>query len=99
MRTIKNKETFIKAFNNRFGNGRDLVFLRSDDRVILEEGASIVVTVGGESCSMPIFDYYTEDYQETFYQLNVLHQVNNWVNSVGWWSEAENAGTLQFLPN
>ena len=95
MKQIKTKQAFVNAFNKKFGD--DKVILRSDDRVILREGETITIKLDGEGYEMPIFDYYTEDYSEHYYQLNVLHQVNAWVRSVGWWSEAENAGSLQFL--
>ena len=98
-RQIKTKEGFVNAFNKKFGNGKELVILRSDDRVILKEGSCIRIKIDGESYDMTIFDYYNEDYKEHYYQLMVLHQVNKWVRDHGWWSEAENAGSLQFLIN
>lgn len=88
--TIKTNAAFIKAFIKKFGGDH-----RKDFWIKEIDGTP----TSGEGCfvnGLELFDYYNMDYAETTYRMMILIVVDDWLNSVGWFGEPQDAGTLKF---
>jgi hypothetical protein len=51
-----------------------------------------------DKTSMPIFDYWSEDYKEIYYIFGVRKHLHEFLKRNGWYAEWHDAGTMMIYP-
>lgn len=58
------------------------------------EGSDVTVTVEGDSFEISLFDHWADDFKETTYIMGVYKPLFLFLESVGWYAEFYDAGTV-----
>lgn len=71
------------------------VWTRIEDGYLVSgEDAHVDVIDGDESFEMDVFDYYIEDYNEKLYVIGVWKEFRDFLESLGYYAEWKDCGTV-----